>query len=90
MKTLIIASVALVLAGCGASTQMTSATFATGDQFPLCVVVKQSTPFGVKLVAGFCATVESDLQAKAVELQKLYPAARVERVAALPVETVRK
>lgn len=67
-----------MLSSCASTkTSIVSATFSNGDKFPLCLEVTEQTPFGVKLLAGFCATVQQDIDAKAAEYRAVYPRARI-------------
>lgn len=80
MKSLILACLALVT-GCGASTQVTAATAANGDQFPFCFEVSQPLlSFRANLM--ICASTAMALEDRKVEAMKLYPGAKLMPVAA--------
>lgn len=58
-------------------TELTSATFANGHRYPLCLEVTQQTPFGVELLAGFCANVQKQIDEKAAQYRATYPRATI-------------
>jgi starvation-inducible outer membrane lipoprotein len=87
-KTLLIASIALVLAGCGASTQLVAATTTSGHQYPYCLEVTYPV-LSLQADVVFCGTITA-VQSEQAHLSKLYPQAKLAVVKGLPVEIERK
>lgn len=66
------------LKGCASTkTSLVSATLSNGHTYPLVLEVTENTPFGVKLLAEFGATVQETINTKAAEYRKLYPKATI-------------